>query len=65
MSIEMRGQALPRHLIQAEQARPETMRDLAALLYQISLASKAIARELGRAALAGNLGTTGLRSLSE
>ncbi|MEE9522715.1 MAG: class 1 fructose-bisphosphatase [candidate division NC10 bacterium] len=59
MGVDMKGQALPRYLIQAEQARPETMQDLAALLFQISLASKAIARELGRAALAGNLGTTG------
>ena len=53
------GQALPRYLIQAEHERPETMRDLATLLYQISLASKAIARELGRAALTGTLGMTG------
>ncbi|MEE9198013.1 MAG: class 1 fructose-bisphosphatase [bacterium] len=57
--MKMKMQALPRYMLQAQRAYPEARGDFTALLTQISLASKAIARELGRAALAGTLGTTG------
>ncbi len=57
--MSMKSQALPRYLIQAQRAHPEATGDLTTLLAQISLASKAISRELGQAALAGTLGTTG------
>ncbi len=57
--MKMKSQTFPRYILQAQRAHPEARGDLAALLYQISLASKAIARELGRAGVAGNLGTTG------
>lgn len=50
---------LPRHILQGQRAHPEARGDFTALLTQISLACKVIAREIGQAALAGTLGATG------
>jgi fructose-1,6-bisphosphatase I len=51
--------SLPRYILRAQRAHPGAIGDLSALLMQISEATKLIARELGRAALAGSLGATG------
>ncbi len=53
------GLTLSRHVLQAQRAHPEAGEEFAALLTQIALAAKVIAREIGRAALAGTLGATG------
>ena len=54
-----KGVTLPRHLLQAQRAHAEASGEFTALLTQISLACKMIAREIGRAALAGTLGAAG------
>jgi fructose-1,6-bisphosphatase I len=53
------GRTLPQHILLAQQAHPEARGDFTRLLMQIGLASKVIARELRRAALAGTLGGAG------
>jgi len=53
------GLTLPRHVMRTQRAHPEAGEEFAALLTQIGLAAKVIAREIGRAALAGTLGATG------
>ena len=53
------GLTLSRHALQAQRAHPEAGEEFAALLTQIGLAAKVIAREIGRAALAGTLGAAG------
>ncbi len=50
---------LSRHVLSSDGIPPETSRDLAVLLAQVSLASKIIAREVNRAALVGRLGSAG------
>lgn len=54
-----KGVTLPRHLLQIQRAQGEASGEFTALLTQISLACKVIAREVGRAALVGTLGATG------
>jgi fructose-1,6-bisphosphatase I len=51
--------SLPRYILRKQRAHPGAIGDLSALLMQISEATKMIARELGRAALAGTLGAAG------
>ena len=53
------GLTLSRHVLRTQRAHPAAGEEFAALLTQIGLASKVIAREIGRAALAGTLGATG------
>ncbi len=53
------GRTLPQHILLAQQAHPEASGEFTSLLMQIGLASKVIARELRRAALAGTLGGAG------
>lgn len=50
---------LPRHLLMDQQTHPEATGEFTALLTQIGLATKIIAREVNRAALVGRLGYTG------
>ncbi|HYB73898.1 MAG TPA: class 1 fructose-bisphosphatase [Candidatus Sulfotelmatobacter sp.] len=53
------GRTLPQHILFAQQAHPEARGGFSRLLTHIGLASKVIARELRRAALAGTLGRAG------
>lgn len=53
------GLTLARHVFQAQQAHPGASGEFSTLLTQIGLASKLIAREISRGALAGVRGTLG------
>ena len=57
--MNLKGVTLPRHILQSQRAHPEASGEFTALMTQISLACKVIAREVGQAALAGTLGGTG------
>ncbi len=58
----MKRTTLGRHILDQENRHPEMRGELSALLAQIGLVAKVLAREMRRAALVGKLGLTGDRN---
>ena len=62
--MSARAVTLARHILRREQHQLKDGGELAALLTQIAFVAKTLARELGRAALVGQLGLTGDKNVT-